>query len=110
MLTVGFWMAYDLIDIDSALRSLCREQHDETGRISDTCQCRLVLREGGLMIILGWMAIVCLAASTVVIVLLLHRTFQYVYVKVSPERIDDNNSRPHDLRRRLRRAPRQYAL
>ena len=44
------------------------------------------------MIILGWVAVVILAASTVVIVWLLHRTFQYVYVKVSPERIDDNNS------------------
>ena len=44
------------------------------------------------MIVLGWLAIVILAASTVVIVCLLHRTFQYVCVKVSPEQINDNSS------------------
>ena len=44
------------------------------------------------MIVLGWVAVVILAASTVVIVLLLHRTFQYVYVQVSPVQINDDDS------------------
>ena len=44
------------------------------------------------MIVLGWVAIVSLAASTVVIVWLLYRTFQYVYVQVSPIQINDDDS------------------
>ncbi len=44
------------------------------------------------MIVLGWVAAGSLVASTVVIVWLLHRAFQYVYVKVSPVRINDDDS------------------
>ncbi len=44
------------------------------------------------MIVLGWVAAGSLVASTVVIVWLLHRAFQYVYVKVSRARINDDNS------------------
>ena len=45
-----------------------------------------------MMIVLGWVAAGSLVASTGVIVWLLHRAFQYVYVKVSPTRINDDNS------------------
>ena len=45
-----------------------------------------------MMNVLGWVAVASFAACTVVIVWVLHRTFQYVYVKVSPARINDDNS------------------
>ena len=45
-----------------------------------------------MMNVLGWMAVASFAACTVVIVWVLHRTFQYLYVNVSPERINDDNS------------------
>lgn len=93
VLTVGFQGAYDLIGIDSALRELRRDQRDGTGRTSSVCRCRLVLREGGRMLsVLGWIAVVSFAASTVFIIWMLHRTFQYMHVQVSPERINDDNS------------------
>ena len=44
------------------------------------------------MNVLGWVAVASFAASTVVIVWVLHRTFQYLYVKVSPVRINDDDS------------------
>ena len=41
---------------------------------------------------LGWAAAVCLTACTVFMLWLLHRTFQYVYVEVSPVQINDDDS------------------
>ena len=45
-----------------------------------------------MLIVLGWVAAGSLVASTVVIVWLLNRAFQYVYVQVSPEGIHGDNS------------------
>ena len=42
--------------------------------------------------VLGWIAVVSFAVSTVFIIWMLHRAFQYVYVQVSPERIHGDNS------------------
>ena len=41
---------------------------------------------------LGWAAAVSLTACTVFMLWLLHRTFQYVYVEVSPVQINDDDS------------------
>ena len=93
VLTGGFQRAYDSIDIDPASRKLRRDQRGGTGRTSSVCRCRLVLREGGRMLsVLGWIAVVSFAVSTVFIIWMLHRAFQYVYVQVSPERIHGDNS------------------
>ena len=82
-----------MIDIDPAWRKLRRDQGCGTGRPSSVCRCRLVLREGGrMLIVFGWVAAGSLVASTVVIVWLLHRAFQYVYVQVSPTQINDDDS------------------
>ena len=45
-----------------------------------------------MLIVLGWLAAASLVASTVVIVWLLHRAFQYLYVKVSPVQLNYENS------------------
>ena len=45
-----------------------------------------------MLLVLGWVAAGSFAASTVVIVWLLHRAFQYVYVQVSPIQINDDDS------------------
>lgn len=45
-----------------------------------------------MLIVLGWVAVGSFAACTVVIVWVLHRTFQYMYVKVSPVQINDDDS------------------
>ena len=42
--------------------------------------------------VLGWVAVVSFAASTVFIVWMLHRTFQYMYVQVFPIQINDEDS------------------
>ena len=45
-----------------------------------------------MMTFLGWVAVVSSTTCTVIMFWLLHRAFQYVYVKVSPVQINDDES------------------